>query len=115
MSKLCPRAWWGSMFSTQKKLSDNCKKDGDFFEKGTFVTMEECGKIGKEMKKRRREQAWDFAKKGELENIDADIRIRSYGTRKKIRRHDALLSQNLEIIQGELQNECGWGPAGTGK
>jgi len=55
--------------------------------------------------------AWDLAKRGDIENIDPDIRLRQYST---IRRVERDYMSDMERLAGP----CGtwiWGPAGCGK
>lgn len=85
-----------------------CKKDGDYIEIGTPPTSNESK--GKE-EKARWETAWKKAKEGNLEEIDADIRIRSYHTLKRIR-------QDFQPSVAHLETVCGlWiqGESGCGK
>lgn len=87
-----------------------CSKDGDFKEVGTRPIMP---KQKGEMERKRYADAWDLAKAGEMESIDADIRMRYYGTIKRIR-HDTLTSRG-GLEDTEEQMEWYYGPAGTGK
>lgn len=85
-----------------------CHKDGDFVEFGTPpVTPVERG--NREVA--RYHTAWDFARDGDLESIDADIRIRCYATLKRIR-------VDYKPLPEPLTGVCGvwiWGLAGCGK
>lgn len=85
-----------------------CKKDGRFTERGDCPR--DTAQAGTD-EKLRWEEAWEAAKIGQIEAIPADIRIRSYGTLKRISRD---YQPNVE----SLQNTCGlWihGVAGCGK
>lgn len=64
-----------------KEASDYCKKDGDVFESGE---MPMDPKVKGETEKKRYQRAWELAKQGDIEEIDADIRVRLYGTIKRI-------------------------------
>lgn len=70
------------------------------------------GNVERGVKERERWQsAWELAKCGEFESIDADIRIRSYGTLKRI-------EQDYMERKSDLPAVCGtWivGEAGSGK
>jgi len=85
-----------------------CKKEGDFVEKGIKpASQQERG----DAEKARWQSAWDFAKAGDIESIPADIRLRQYGSIRRIER-DYMRPPAL------LSSPCGiWihGPAGTGK
>ena len=87
---------------------DYCKKGGDFTEFGTPpVSGAERG----DREVSRYAVAWDQAKSGELESIDADIRIRCYNTLKRIK-------FDYRIVPEHLAGVCGtwiWGEAGCGK
>lgn len=110
---LIPRAWWGALYptSTQEKLALYCQKDGDYVEKGAYSTPKKCGKD----EKARYEHAWNMAKEGNMDGIDADIRIRCYGTLKKIYFDCQLDADLVKDIDGDLEHEWYWGAAGTGK
>ena len=83
-------------------------KDGDFYEQGTLPVDRDQNGLDE---KQRWIDAWDSAKAGALEEIPADIRIRSYSTLKRIARD---YQPNIEL----LDSVCGlWihGTAGCGK
>jgi len=85
-----------------------CKKDGSWYENGI---PPQSNKKNGELERERYQAAWDFAKKGQIEEIDADIRIRSYHTLKRIHK-------DYQVKPSDLSNPCGlwwWGPPGTGK
>lgn len=85
-----------------------CKKDGDFTERGV-PPMSQKAKGDGEID--RYKQAWESAKKNDLENIDADIRIRCYNTLKTIAKDYAKAPPDLEDV-------CGlwfYGDPGSGK
>lgn len=79
ISKLLPRAHIEPMRGTPKQASDYCKKDGDFFEHGELPLS------GGQALKRNYELAWEAAKRGDLDSIPADLRIRHYSTLKRIK------------------------------
>lgn len=86
-----------------------CTKDGNFWE------VNERPKFPKqkgEQEKRRYQDAWNAAVAGDIESIDADIRLRHYHTLKKIRM-DAILQEELE----ETTEPMLWyyGESGSGK
>jgi len=85
-----------------------CTKDGDFEEFGVRpLTDQEKGAE----EKARYQNAWDLAKAGNIEDIDPDIRVRLYGTLKKIR------ADYLPIPEAQDKMDFHWyvGPAGCGK
>lgn len=93
---------------TCQQAIDYCKKDGDVYERGEIpVTQEEKGAKNK----RRHEEAFQAAKDGRFDDIPADLRLRFYGTFKKIREDHLPKPTAL----GELNNEWRYGPTGTGK
>lgn len=87
-----------------------CKKDGVFEEWGTAPISNEA-KGGLEVE--RYKVAWETAKRGDLEDIDADIRMRLYGTIKRIREDYQSKPDSLASISGKFL----WfvGPSGSGK
>jgi len=85
-----------------------CSKEEDFFEKGERpLTAKEKGAT--EIK--RYERAWEQAKSGDIEEIDADIRMRLFGTIKRIR---AEYQQQPAAID-TLDFWWFYGASGTGK
>lgn len=88
---------------------DYCtKEDEEFFEKGERpLTAKEKG----DTEKKRYERAWEQAKAGEIDEIDADIRMRLYGTIKRIRADYQQVPQSLE----QLDFWWYFGASGTGK
>lgn len=70
-----------------------------------------CNKEKGKMEKRRWEKTWESAKIGNLEEIDAEIRIKHYGTLKQIRMDYMQKPSNLDKV-------CGiwiYGDTNTGK
>lgn len=87
---------------------DYCKKEGDYIEIGCKpMSQKEKGKAEKERYKR----AYQSAKEGKLEEIDADIMVRHYSTLKKIKRDHQITPESIP----ELVNEWYYGESGTGK
>lgn len=89
---------------TKQQNIDYCKKDSDFVEFGESST-------GGETNKRRYEDAWENAKKGNFEDIPKDILIRQYHTLKEIRKDYMQKPDDLTV----LDNYWFWGDSGTGK
>ena len=108
---------------------DNIKytgKDGDFFEFGQRPQNQldqghhgfkggrkgkSHGSKGGEMEIQRWENAWDSAKRGALEEIPADIRLRHYNTIVKVAARYSRPPAQLD----NLGNKWIWGETGTGK
>lgn len=66
---------------TALEASDYCKEDGDYVERGDLpADPAEQGRVEAD----RWIAAWDSAKAGSIEEIPADIRIRCYGTLRRI-------------------------------
>lgn len=109
VKRLLPRAHLEQMRGTPKQAADYCRKeDPNPQEYGELpMSAEEKG-----MNERERYQAaWTLAKEGNFEEIDADIRVRHYGTLKKIRSE----YQELPPSIAELDFWWFFGPSGTGK
>lgn len=90
------------------QAADYCRKDGDFTEFGKRPTSP---KQNGENEKKRYERAWALAKEGKVEEIDADIRMRLYGTIKKIRSDYQQVPDSLT----EFDFHWYYGASGTGK
>lgn len=89
-------------------LIEYCKKEGDYTERGDIpMNQKEKG----ESEKARWEQVRTLAKAGKLDDIDADVYIRYYGTLKKIAGDHEKPPEPLD----HLTNYWYWGPSGTGK
>lgn len=89
-----------------------CKKDGDFTERGTPpVSKAAQGEAGKKAEQERWKRARELAIEGKLEDIDADIYIRCYGTLKRIKEDHQAVPSSMEHF------DFHWfqGPSGTGK
>lgn len=93
---------------TIEEAIDYCHKGGDFVEKGQRPTSAR----GRGEKERLRwEATWDLAKKGDVEGIPADIRVRLYSSIRRIEKDYMVKPINLE-------GTCGFwlhGPSGVGK
>jgi len=61
----------------------------------------------------RYERAWNLAKSGDFEEIDADLLIKHYTTLKRIG-HDAKL-ESQGLVDTDSKHEWYYGPSGTGK
>lgn len=95
-----------------KGLSENfiyCTKQGDYIEVGQRpMTQEEKGQT----EIQRYERAWTLAREGKIEEIDARIRFRFYGTIRRIH-HDAMMETPLSDTEEQMY--WFYGPTGTGK
>lgn len=108
MKKLNERAHWEVAKGNTLHNYTYCSKDGLFTEKGTRpLTQEEKGVLGK----RAYEEAWDLAKSGKIEEIDAGIRVRLYSSLKRIEKD----YQPKPVMVDELKGLWFWGPTGCGK
>ena len=85
-----------------------CKKDGDIYESGTAP---KTPADGGEMNADRYKRAWDAAKAGDLDDIDPDLRIRHYGTFKRIKED----YQVQPDIMADFDFHWWYGATGTGK
>lgn len=106
--KLIPRAHFEPQKGSFEQAIEYCKKDGSFQELGVAPMSQK--KKG-ETEKKRYERAWELAKEGKIEEIDADIRVRLYGTLKRIRSDYQQVPESIE----ELEHEWYWGDSGAGK
>jgi len=85
-----------------------CQKDGDFVEFGTRP-VDDASRGDDEIQ--RWQETWDYAKKGEIENIPPDIRVRSYSAIRRI-------EKDYMERPGQIPEVCGvwvFGPSGAGK
>lgn len=99
---------------TIQEASEYCKKDGNFFEKGSMP--EEQGTNGGQANKRRWEEARQAAKEGNFDAIPTDLWIK-YRRSFKDEYHETVTKQTIEIRDPDLKNHFIWiwGPTGTGK
>lgn len=108
VTRLMPGAHVEIARGSPEQCRTYCIKDGDYAEFGTPpVTPAQSG----DREVDRYNSAWDLAKQGSLEDIDADIRIRCYSTLKRIR-------TDYKPAPEPLTSVCGtWihGLAGCGK
>jgi hypothetical protein len=102
-----------SKYSTHKQCSEYCKKDGSFIEYGELPL--ERNVKGGEATKKKWEETWLLAKKGDLENIDKSHLIPYYNTINKIRRDYAYKPKDLEYKAVDCPNIWVYGPTRTGK
>lgn len=92
---------------------DYCHKDGDFLTIG--VEPVEQGNSGGIANKERWIQAHDSAKKGNFDEIEAQILITHYGNIKKIAHDHKAMPEDLDWIDGDPPNEWIYGGTGVGK
>lgn len=108
LKKLCPRAHWEAAKGTPFQAAEYCKKDEDFWEQGTApMTQKEKG----QSEQARYQQAWELAKQGKYEEVDADIRVRLYSTLRRIEKdHMAKVDDAADVTGVWI-----YGAAGVGK
>jgi hypothetical protein len=99
--------------STVKQAADYCKKDGKWIEFGDVP--KESWEKGAEATKRKWEDAYDNAKQGNLDAIDPELKIKYYGTFKRIKADHMKIPDDIDWEDGKPPNEWHWGPTGTGK
>lgn len=91
-----------------QQAANYCKKDGDFVERGSLpLDAKRKGQLEKD----RWEEIWKLAKEGKIDDIDADVRLRLYGTLRRIAR-------DYQSPLPLLDTPCGiwiWGESGCGK
>lgn len=104
-----PRAHLEMANGSHLQASEYCKKDGNFIEFGILPkTPQETGND----EKKRWDDAREFARAGDFDNIPSDIYIRYRNSLHQIHR-DAATSNT--VLDGCLQHEWWWGAPGTGK
>lgn len=85
-----------------------CKKDGDFTERGSFLTSKQKG----EKERLRWDEARQLAKEGRFEEIQSELYMRYRNT------IHAIYAENRpepETIDGEMEHEWIYGEASSGK
>ena len=108
VKKLSPRAHWEAQRGSVDQAVEYCKKDGSYEELGIApISKKKQG----EGEKKRYQKAWELAKEGKIEEIDADIRLRLYGTIKRIREDYQQDPGSMESLDFHWY----WGASGTGK
>jgi len=108
VSKDLPRAHLLIAKGSSLENRNYCSKEGDFHEVGDRpLAPSEKG----QMEKDRFEKAWELAKEGKIEEIDADIRLRYLNTLEKI----PLKYGPRPTPNPTLENRWIWGPTGSGK
>lgn len=85
-----------------------CKKDGDWKERGQFMTQKKKG----EKEKLRWDEARQLAKEGRFDEIQSELYLRYKRTLHEIHAENR---PEPETIQGEMEHEWVYGPAGCGK
>lgn len=110
LKKLHPRCHWEAAKGSAEQNKKYCTKEArDIVERGTPPKTKEA--IGAD-EKARWAAAFRSAKAGLVDDVPEDIRLRYYSTIKKIAGDFQVAPAGLE---GELQNEWIYGPAGSGK
>lgn len=108
VKKLIPRAHIEVQKGSYSQAIEYCKKDGDFIERGDCPDQ---GSAGGDANKRRFEDAFAAAARGEFEAIPGDIKLRFWRTIKEIRK------DHMEVPADEADVTGVWiyGPPGCGK
>jgi hypothetical protein len=89
-----------------------CKKDGDFTERGSFMTKKRKGEVGGSKEEERWKRARKLAEEGRFSEIDDQLYTRYRSTYHAI--HAESRTQP-ETIDGEMEHQWIYGPAGCGK
>jgi hypothetical protein len=105
---LLARAHWEIARGSPEQNREYCTKQGDYFESGILPMSQ---KRKGEVEQDRWKEIWKLAKKGELEEIDADVRIKHYRTLKEINKD--FMTKPADLT--ELDNHWIWGAPGLGK
>lgn len=110
---------------TTEQNIDYCKKDREEDDEPNAVVHQvgappmspaQRAALGGDANALKYETAWLLAKQGNLEDIDATIRVRHYSTLKKIAADTALLNMSLvDLDDNSWDNLWLYGEAGTGK
>lgn len=112
LKKIHPSAYWASANGTTAENVTYCSKEGLFFEKGVRpMEKERVNKLGGDAEKRRWEDAFDSAKRGDLDSIPADIRLKYWRNLKSIKTDYMPDIPDAEDVTGVWI----YGPAGCGK
>ncbi len=109
VSSLIPRANLDVCYDPPA-MAEYCKKENDFYQDGTAPQSK---KTQGETEKKRYQRAWELAKdpNADFEDIDADIRVRLYGTIKRIRADFQVAPTSMPTLDFHWY----YGPSGTGK
>jgi len=107
--KVIPDSHLENLKGLPHQAADYCKTDGDYHEHGVAPI---APKAKGDMEQKRYQRAWDICKSGgDLEEIDADIRVRYYGTLKKMKSDHQSKPKSMEVLDFHWYT----GPSGTGK
>ncbi len=109
LSKVMPRAHLAIMRGTPLQAAEYCKKDGDFTEHGTMPDSQ--AQAASKAQKGRWDKAKALAIAGKLDEIDADIYVRSYNALKRIQQDHPAAPEDLDAPTGIWI----WGEPGVGK
>lgn len=93
-----------------------CKKGGDFTERGTPpISTKEKSALGGDATKRKWEDIWEKAKNNQIEEIDAEERIKHYKTLRAIQKDYGTRAPDLEVESGYKGILWIYGCPGSGK
>lgn len=101
---------------TVEKAIEYCKKEGDFVERGVApMSLKEKTELGGDATKRKWEETWEHAKKGEIELIEPETRIKHYRTIRAIQKDYGVRPDDLEVDAGYKGILWIYGNPGSGK
>jgi len=108
LKRLVPRAHFEVMRGSVDQASDYCKKEGDFEETGE---KPEAGSAGGDANKKRWSEAMDAAKRGDLDDVPDDIRLKYYRTLKEVAKDYMVRPEDCDGVTGVWY----YGEPNTGK
>lgn len=109
MKALLPRAHWEMCGGTPLQNEQYCKKNNSWIQRGAEPSLNI--KKGAKATKEIWENAWQMAKEGRFEEIDAKIRTQYWSNILKIRKDFMVKPPDNDGCRGVWI----WGPAGAGK
>lgn len=112
VKKLHNKAHWEAAKGSWEQAANYCKKDGDYTEIGEApMTKKKKATVCGEAEKGRWEDAWENAKKGNFDDVPADIKFRYYRTMKEVAKDHMVKPDDENDVTGVWI----YGPPGCGK